>query len=594
MSPASSPRPRHVAAALLAGALVGVALVAGVGPGARAEEEPSPEPTVVLDRTFFDRRIAPILAENCATCHANPRKRLGRHFLLPAPGRRVRDRHLAKNLETIRRYIVPGDPSRSTWLLKALGPRQGGVEHGGGQRIAINSAEYGAMVDFINGAAIAPEPFTPPAPVEGAPDFRFFVAKVAPVLAEDCASCHGGRGKGRHKLVVAEDGEALDLRDHVANFETILKLVTPGNPDKSRLLLKPLAVEDGGLAHKGGDRFRRGDGRHAIFEAFIRGDPGPPLPSERPPTQRRLTAAGLVLEAEDLERAEGVDEVEDPDAGGFLAIEPLEGGGRVAAVIEVADALAYRVVARWRGGGDGARLRVGATVDSPLVALAPDAPTDRWHDRGVRHLVDGDQPLRDARGTIALGADGIELDGRRGVAGFLVPDPPTRRGCRIEVTVPVDEDGGDDALLLFDALDLDEARFAGLVDGGRRFAIGHLEGGRPHVAAAVVTPERDDDGPEPRRVIRVERFGGVAVASLDDRPLLHLDLGDDAPVGTYGVRTRGRLDVHRVAAVADFDVTAAEFGEAPVVRLEPGPQAIEIVLPENAGRLDAIRFEPIR
>ena len=40
------------------------------------------------------------------------------------------------------------------------------------------------------------------------------------------------------------------------NFETVSKLVTPGDPDTSRLLMQPLAPEGGGnVFHSGGRQF---------------------------------------------------------------------------------------------------------------------------------------------------------------------------------------------------------------------------------------------------------------------------------------------------------------------------------------------------
>jgi mono/diheme cytochrome c family protein len=574
----------------MAGLVVaGVLALGRAAPRAGAADDDPAAPTIVLDPAFYEQRIAPIVHENCAECHANPRKRLGKHFLVPAKGRKIRERHHRRNLETLRRYITPGDPSSSLWLLKALGPAQGGVEHGGKQRIRINSPEYGAMVDWINGASIAPTPFTPPPHIEGEPDFRFFVAKVAPILAATCAECHAGRGKGRHKLIVAEEGEALDLAEQAVNFETILKLVVAGDPERSRLLQKPLATADGGLKHKGGDLFARGDGRYAIFEAFIRGEAGPPLQSERPRSERRLTSAGLVLEAEDLELAEGVDEVEDAAASGYYAVEPLEGGGRVAVRIEVVDEMAYRIVARVAGGTALPRLRVDATVDSALHPVDGAAPVAGWRDLVPLHLVDDGQPLREATGSLALVDGHLQLDGRQEVAGFLVPDPARRNGCEVAWLLPDDDDGGDDALLLYDALDVENARFVGLVDGGRRLVMGELAQGVPRVQKAMVAPEADD--PLAPRTLRVERFGGVAVASLDGRPRLFVDLADDRPTGTYGVRTHGRLEVTRLSAVEAFEVATAKFAEAPVVWLAPGPHAVVIELPDGAGRLDQIRIE---
>src|SRR5205085_5694320 len=46
-----------------------------------------------------------------------------------------------------------------------------------------------------------------------------------------------------------------------ANFQTVSRLVSPGNPLQSLLLLMPLAPEAGGLAdtHQGGRQFRSQD-----------------------------------------------------------------------------------------------------------------------------------------------------------------------------------------------------------------------------------------------------------------------------------------------------------------------------------------------
>jgi hypothetical protein len=59
-----------------------------------------------------------------------------------------------------------------------------------------------------------------------------------------------------------------------ANFQTVSKLVTPGNPLQSMLLLMPLAPEVGGLAdtHQGGRQFAsQDDPDWKILAAWVRG-----------------------------------------------------------------------------------------------------------------------------------------------------------------------------------------------------------------------------------------------------------------------------------------------------------------------------------
>ena len=80
---------------------------------------------------------------------ARRRREVGDHFLRPLQTRTVRERHHEKNFETISKLIVPGNPAASRYLLKALGPQQGGITHGGGAVLNDNTPEYGAIVDWI-------------------------------------------------------------------------------------------------------------------------------------------------------------------------------------------------------------------------------------------------------------------------------------------------------------------------------------------------------------------------------------------------------------------------------------------------------------
>jgi hypothetical protein len=103
--------------------------------------------------------------------------------------------------------------------------------------------------------------------VQAAPDvdFAFFKAKVQPLLLEKrpgharCAVCHSTSTAFRLQPVPKGGGSWDDEQSH-RNFEMTRKLVMPGNPQKSRLLMMPLAHEAGGTEfHPGGKHWMSKD-----------------------------------------------------------------------------------------------------------------------------------------------------------------------------------------------------------------------------------------------------------------------------------------------------------------------------------------------
>ena len=577
---------------ILAAALALAGLAAWLAPRPTQAEGVDDAP---LDYRFYKARIAPFLHEQCGECHADPRKRskVGKFFLRPAPGRRIRERFHERNFETVLRYVEPGDPSASLLLLKVLAPRDGGVTHEGGALLGTNTPAYGAIIDWINGQKKAPETFAPPDSPSGAPDFLFFYKRIEPVLLGVCAECHAGRGKGRFKLITHERDQEFPLEDHYRNFETVLKLVRPGEPFKSRFFVKPLALADGGIKHKGGDRITKDSENYDNWMLFIRGERGPPLPKEGEERTPVLTNEGLVIQAEDFRFEGDLDDVEAEGADEFYVVEPGEAGGRLVTDLRVADAGAYLLEVRFKPGTR--PLRLGFEGMEPWTLPIPPEEDREAHGfayAGPLTLLDRADPLVDSRGILDLRDDHLHMDGRTEEAAWLTPAAVKNAGALMRVRLAHEEEGGDDALLLFDMEDGWDGKFAGLTDGGRRVVMGVLENGRMRVLKSTKTPPPRSGTEDDPREIKVEYFGGVAVASLDGKPLLFLNLSGTLGDGMFGVLTHGIADVHHVAAVEEYEVYEVALRTGPVVHLPGGLLRLGLEIPAGGGQVDSVRLRP--
>ena len=590
-----SPLPLGVVAAV---ALALHLLPAATVPDVQAADEEAAG--VQLDFEFYRQRVAPVVHSVCAPCHANPRKRLGKHFLRPSVGRRVKDRDHKRNFETIAKFIEPGNPAASVWLLKPLGPRQGGVTHEGGQRINMNSVEYGFMVDFINGATVPPPSFRPPETETGQPDFLFYVSHIAPPLAAICAECHKGKGHGRMKLIAHPRRDDFPLEDHFKNYQTVLKLIKVGKPDKSRFLQKPLSTKDGGLRHKGRDVIKRGDELYTAWVKFITGEPGPPLPTKNTDLAHTLTATGFTLEAEACAIDGDADVEEDKTASGFFTVRAGKERAHLRADLRVDDAGSYRMMLRIRPSN--ATWGWGLEPDGPASTFA--APEDATTDEagflaiGPNHLTEGGEPFVDARGPLSFETIteenkpdrvAITLDGRRSVAGWLSPVDVEHNGAALHVTLAEEESRADDALLLYRAPNLDNGIFLGLTDGGRRLVIGILRDGKRQVVDSAKA-----DVPTPKgaaTILSLQSYEGLLVGSINARPRVSMHLKRPVRGGHVGVLTRGVATVHRIAALEEFEVYTSSWTLTPTVYLPRGDHDLRITIPPG-GVIDSISFAP--
>jgi hypothetical protein len=93
-------------------------------------------------------------------------------------------------------------------------------------------------------------------------DYEFFKSRVEPVFLTKrpdharCYVCHAESNNAFHLEKLSPDSREWTDEQSRRNFEMASKLVNPGDPDTSRLLLHPLGPEGGGdIFHSGGRQF---------------------------------------------------------------------------------------------------------------------------------------------------------------------------------------------------------------------------------------------------------------------------------------------------------------------------------------------------
>jgi len=98
-------------------------------------------------------------------------------------------------------------------------------------------------------------------------DYAQFKSSVEPIFLKKrsghtrCVVCHSDRSNNLLKLEkLAPGAKGWSEEQSRKNFETVSRLVVPGKPGASLLLLHPLAPEAGGDAyHSGGRQFENRD-----------------------------------------------------------------------------------------------------------------------------------------------------------------------------------------------------------------------------------------------------------------------------------------------------------------------------------------------
>jgi hypothetical protein len=130
-----------------------------------------------------------------------------------------------------------------------------------------------ALMSLINPDSIVHSAKAMPRPRQGSPssdssslDYDYFKTRVEPIFLKKrgemarCYVCHEGANHPLHLEKIPVGSNMWTEEQSRRNFETVSQLVNPDNPDRSKILLHPLAPEAGGdTFHSGGRQFKSKD-----------------------------------------------------------------------------------------------------------------------------------------------------------------------------------------------------------------------------------------------------------------------------------------------------------------------------------------------
>jgi YVTN family beta-propeller protein len=211
-----------------------------------------------VEPIFLKPRAANGPGGSCFLCHTHVNSRLRLQPL--SPGQTAwSEEQSRRNFEAVRRLVTPGDPLESPLLLRPLAATAGGAPiHAGGKHWqSRDDPEWQTLAAWVRTASAAEGV----AVATGAPlDFEVFKTRVQPIFAAKraglarCHTCHSQTTNFRLQRL-PKGAMAWDEHASRLNFEAVQRLVVPGDPRSSRLLMQPLA------AAAGGDPFHPG-GKH--------------------------------------------------------------------------------------------------------------------------------------------------------------------------------------------------------------------------------------------------------------------------------------------------------------------------------------------
>ncbi len=265
---------------VLSGSTAGRAPILGARPV--AQQTPSPASVVSpLDYDTFRTKVQPILTSarkgnaRCTACHTRGG---GNAYLEPLPpgGTTYTEEQSRRNFERVSRLVVPGEPLKSPLLVNPLDHEAGGSHwHGGGKHWhSQDNPEWQTLAAWVKsrGTAVA-------APPKSALNYETFRTKVQPILTSArkgnarCTACHTRGGGNAYLEPLPPGSTAYTEEQSRRNFERVSRLVVPGEPLKSPLLVNPLEHDAGGSHwHGGGKHWHSQDNPEwQVLASWVRG-----------------------------------------------------------------------------------------------------------------------------------------------------------------------------------------------------------------------------------------------------------------------------------------------------------------------------------
>ena len=221
---------------------------------------------------MYRTRIEPIFLKqraggvSCYECHSVLTTRLKLEPL--TAGSSWTEEQSRRNFQAVSGVIDLSDPLKSRLLLHPLSAEAGGdPSHGGGKFwTSKEDPEWRTIAEWIQKGS-SPAANSTVATGAGSRkttslDFESFKAKVEPIFLKArpgharCYSCHSEAGRPFHLQPLTAGNSNWTEEQSQLNFQSTVPLVSPGDPNSSRLLMHPLAPEAGGDAfHSGGRQF---------------------------------------------------------------------------------------------------------------------------------------------------------------------------------------------------------------------------------------------------------------------------------------------------------------------------------------------------
>ncbi len=249
-----------------------------------------------LDFAFYVSNVEPIFSRprggfavdspggaSCVMCHTwqiNAPLKLERLEEGPGGETSWTAEQSRRNFVEVARLITPGDPDNSRLLRAplALGAGGRGLHTGGTFWASKDEPEWQALAEWVRTA----DPSGGGEALAGVPptvDFGFFQSCVQRIFvtttpgALPCTECHGG-GSAGFAGPIGGGRDFWNEEESRRNFRVAMRLIEPGQPTRSRLLMHPLAFEGGGdYTHNGPRRWRSmDDPEWQMLAAWVRGE----------------------------------------------------------------------------------------------------------------------------------------------------------------------------------------------------------------------------------------------------------------------------------------------------------------------------------